>query len=175
VDDETLDRVRALLDRDALSACVHAYARGLDRADEELILSAFHPDAIFDNGNMRGSPREFVDWLVPQQEGRDMVQHFVTNSTFELAGDAAHGETYFLAVISWVGRASLDLMGGRYLDRFERRDGRWGIAVRVLVRDWHFTAEKEVASAFLDRGLHLSTRDRRDVSYLRPLDSPEQS
>jgi hypothetical protein len=175
VDDELLARVRALLDREELAACVHAYARGLDRVDEELILSAFHPDAIFDNGTMRGSPRAFVDWLFPQQEDREVVQHYVTNSTFELEGETAHGETYFLAVIGWAGRTSLDLMGGRYLDRFERRDGRWRIALRVLVRDWHCTAEQAVASAFLDRGLHITTRDRRDVSYMRPLRSPGTS
>jgi hypothetical protein len=30
----------------------------------------------------------------------------------------------------------LSMGGGRYLDRFEKRDGRWAIAARVCVRDW---------------------------------------
>ena len=59
MDDELLARVRALLDREALAACVHAYARGLDRVDEELILSAFHPDEPVIAFAINGKARSF--------------------------------------------------------------------------------------------------------------------
>jgi hypothetical protein len=28
------------------------------------------------------------------------------------------------------------VLGGRYVDRFERRDGEWRIAARITVHDW---------------------------------------
>jgi hypothetical protein len=161
--------VSAIADRLALTDCVNAYARGLDRLDEELLLSAFHPDAVFDNGDIVGSPTEFRDWLLVQQKGREVCQHFLTNSSFELDGDTAHGETYFIAVIKHTGSDQIGVMGGRYLDRFERRGGQWRIAARVLVRDWYFDADASRMATVLASGLHLTTRDRSDPSYDRPL------
>jgi hypothetical protein len=162
----------ALVDRDALMQCVLAYARGLDRLDLDLVISAFHPDAVFDNGDFRGTREGFADWLWGQQEGRETVQHFITNPTFELDGDEAHGETYFLAAIRSTGQEGATLMGGRYLDRFERRDGRWAIAARVLVREWHLSLATEQLESVLAYGRRLARRDGGDVSYARPLAPP---
>ena len=75
--------------------------------------------------------------------------------------------------------------GGRYIDRFERRDGRWAIAARVCVRDWAplpeqpdfddpstLTAIRAVlppaVREFMAGGPKV-TRDRSDPSYDRPL------
>jgi len=162
----TLDDILA---REALRDCVRAYARGLDRLDRSLILSAFHPDATFNNGNIRGTPAEFCDQLLAHQDERLVVQHYLTNSSFEVSGDEAHGETYFHAVIRYAGTRPYDVMGGRYVDRFERRAGVWGITARVLLREWHFEAPAPTASTFLATTLDRGTRDRHDASYERPL------
>jgi hypothetical protein len=74
--------------------------------------------------------------------------------------------------------------GGRYVDRLEKRDGRWAIAARVCVRDWApldavpetldaatMTVVKgldDATVALMRSGAHPS-RDRSDVSYRRPL------
>lgn len=49
-----------------------------------------------------------------------------------------HGETYVQVWIRSEGEQSVDrVIGGRYLDRLERRAGAWKIAKRHLVVDWH--------------------------------------
>jgi hypothetical protein len=169
VSDDVAAQLRGLVDRAALQDCVNAYARGLDRLDEPLILSAFHPDATFANGDYTGSPAGFVTWLMGHQEGRDLVAHHQTNQGWDIADDEAHGETYFIAVIKLRDRPVLDVMGGRYVDRFERRGGVWRIAARVLLREWYFAGDAARMDEVLLTGLRIGTRDRSDVSYQRPL------
>ena len=57
---------------------------------------------------------------------------------------------------------------GRYIDRFERRDGKWAIAERICLveaRDDNWGPEgMEVNSAYVE-----AKRDAGDVSYMRPL------
>jgi hypothetical protein len=53
--------------------------------------------------------------------------------------DTANAETYFIAYHAYrsdAGAHRLTQFGGRYLDRLERRDGRWGIVDRLVVHDW---------------------------------------
>ena len=75
-------------------------------------------------------------------------------------GDIAQVESYVLA---WhpvydeqAGRETHALAGGRYLDRFERRDGEWKIADRRVVLDWTRTSlpgeEWPIAKAFAAGG-----------------------
>ena len=42
--------IRALLDRQAITDALHLYCRAIDRTDEELLASVYHPDAIDDHG-----------------------------------------------------------------------------------------------------------------------------
>ncbi len=63
-----------------------------------------------------------------------------------------------------------DVLGGRYIDRFERRDGEWRIARRVLLLDW--TGELPITRARSARLLDVYSTgrwDREDLSYQRPL------
>ena len=66
----------------------------------------------------------------------------------------------------------LSLAGGRYLDRFERREGRWAIAARKAVGDWFGKPGDTILSregrAALNSGA-CASRDRSDPSYERPL------
>ena len=58
-------------------------------------------------------------------------------------------------------------MGGRYVDRFERRDGVWRIAYRQGVNEW---MRYEAASdrGFFDRpASERGRRDRSDPVYRR--------
>jgi hypothetical protein len=60
--------------------------------------------------------------------------------------------------------------GGRYLDRLEKRDGEWRIAVRRLVMDYSYIVD---GSAFGDGDRYpIGTWDRSDLSYRRPLEIP---
>ena len=60
----------------------------------------------------------------------------------------------------------VDLGGGRYIDRLERRDGEWRIAARELVIDWTAIAD---AATYADVASYTTGRwDHDDLSYRRP-------
>ena len=127
VDKETLAAVRQLVDRQAILDCLMRYSRGVDRFDEDLLRSVYHPDATDDHGEFVGSPEEFIQWVVPlHNAGQISTQHHLTNHSCELDGDTAHTETYYLFTARnrdetvWTA-------GGRYIDRFEKRNGEWKI------------------------------------------------
>jgi SnoaL-like domain len=188
-DDDLRATVRALADRQAIRDCVARYCRGVDRFDRELILSAFHPDALDEHGKFVGQPHEFVEWAL-DQHGRAHLshQHLMLNHLCELDGDTAHAETYFMFVSMNRQGKTVTMLGGRYIDRLERRErgkGHWAIAARVTLRDWSvmderpdmndlssFTSTRDSLSpemrAFMNGGLG-SRRDRDDASYHRPL------
>ena len=66
------------------------------------------------------------------------AMHFIGNEYVEVDGDSAYSETYFIsyATITGSGQSATRSRGGRYLDRFERRDGEWKIVRRLLVDEW---------------------------------------
>jgi hypothetical protein len=160
------------LDRARILDCVHRYARGMDRLDRELVRSAYHDDAHEDHGCFVGKVDEFLDWSLEFQARYARHQHYVTNHTAELDGDTAHAETYYLFVgVEQDPAAPLTTFGGRYIDRFERRLGRWAIAARILLVEWRTSLPCELspaAFAFM-AGAGTIARDRRDLSYERPL------
>jgi hypothetical protein len=131
--------VRALQDRQEIQDCLVRYCRGIDRGDIELALTAYHPDAVDDHGVMCGNAAELVTWAIKtHNETQLRTQHLISNLSLDIQGDAANCETYWhYCGFNKPPLAPVSLIGGRYLDRFERRNGRWGIAQRVCVIDWH--------------------------------------
>ena len=75
------------------------------------------------------------------------THHDNTNVMIELDGDVAYGECHWTG---WYRRRDGDqivdqVSAGRYLDRYERRDGEWRILHRVCVSDWSRSAVHEGA------------------------------
>ena len=134
----------ALLDREAIRTCIACLARGEDRRDAGLIGAAFWPDATTDYGVFQGSFAEYLAWVVPGSDAIADTQHVVGQSYIELDGDSARVESQ---VVSYhrvdLGDGRQDsgerdtCIGGRYLDRFERRGGEWRIAARTMLYDWY--------------------------------------
>ena len=116
------------------------YCRGVDRGDLELLKSVYHPDATDDHGTFQGNGWELAEYLVKlMDESTIPSQHHVTNILIERDGDLADVESYVLAfhpISDEAGGEVHALFGGRYLDRFEKRDGEWKIADRRVVMDW---------------------------------------
>jgi hypothetical protein len=159
MDDQLVGRLWRLLDRQEIVDCLHRYTRGADRLDEELLVSAFHEDAIDHHGIVTGTARDFVAYWWPQQGTRVTSQHYLGNPTIEIDGDIASSETYFLSVNRQRGETEVKLVGGRYVDRLERRDGEWRIAERVVLGEWTMTGDGPAL------GENKSRRDRSDPSY----------
>ncbi len=179
-------KVEELWDREAIHQCIHRYARGVDRFDRELIMSAFHPDCLDEHGKFVGSADEFVDWALGMHGAAHLShQHCLLNHWCDLDGATAHAETYFMFVSMNRAGKPVTIGGGRYVDRLEKRNDEWRIAARVTLRDWSnmdeipdmddlssFTSTRallsDVERAFMNAG-RRPARDRSDPSYDRPL------
>jgi hypothetical protein len=173
MDHEMQSALQALLDKEAIRDCFLRYMRGIDRADVDLIRSAFHQDAIdHHTSEVRGSIEGMLAWWLPQQAGREATQHFVTNQTIALDGDVAHVESYFFVFIKQKAQNVGALIGGRYADRFERRGGEWKIALRVVVPEWQADADASNTGMVAQAGGAIGARDLTDITYERPLRDP---
>jgi 3-phenylpropionate/cinnamic acid dioxygenase small subunit len=115
------------------------YCRGVDRGETGLVASAFHPGAV----DQRGAKAELAMDMARKTRARldgftQVANHNLDNITIERDGDRANVESYFSA---WVpdqtatGETQLYHIIGRYLDRFERREGQWKIVQRLVVVD----------------------------------------
>ncbi len=157
--------LQAALDREAIHTVLMRYCRGVDRLDRDLIASVYHPDAYDHHGpsNMLGV--KYADYLVVRlAELFDASQHRIANLSIDLRGDVAWTESYLHSFMNHADR--IDEFVGRYIDRFERRDGEWKIGERWVVAD--FTRAMPVASRYASEGYFLKgRRDRQDQSYAR--------
>jgi hypothetical protein len=167
-----VERLARLADRQDILDCLIRFSRGMDRFDRDLFLSAFHPDAVIAAGDFVGGPAGLYDWARPMhEEGQVATGHNLLNHSCEVDGDTAHCETYYL----FVGRNRDEtnwMAGGRYIDRLERRDRAWRIAVRTTVIEWSGLAPP-LPLPFADtpdlHGNGAPSRSPADPSYQRPL------
>jgi ketosteroid isomerase-like protein len=124
---------------EAIRQAVLRYCRGVDRLDAELMRSAYHDDATDDHGVFVGSAADLCARVVRSHRRYEATMHCVLNHAIDIADDThATGEVYnvtYLLRAADDGRL-LDTWWGRYLDRYEYRDGRWAIAHRVCVHEW---------------------------------------
>lgn len=162
--------LQALLDREAIRQLVNIYCRAADRHDHELMRSLYHEDAIDDHGSFfKGLATEFIDKLPEIQAPMEILHHNVTTHNIELHGDRAEGETYIIAfhkVRTEAGSFDL-LIGGRYFDRYEKREGVWKFSHRAVVADWANLHDPSIVN--LDNpvieGSHIGRPGLADPSY----------
>lgn len=143
------------------------YMRSLDRLDAELQHTVFHDDATVDYGFFKGSARDFVDFAQNTLQDHLANHHMLGQALIDVDGDHATGEVYFQAFhkIVEAGQEKDLFISGRYVDRYEKRDGIWKISFRAEVNDWSRT--EPAADKFLKaptRAL-LGARKPDDFSY----------
>ncbi len=165
--------VRKLQDRSDIYECLVRYCRGIDRNDVELALSAYHKDAIDDHGAFCGPARMVVESALQfHNSNHKRTQHSITNTTMEIDGDVAHCETYYhYSGLNKDWPTPVAMVGGRYLDRFERRNGEWKIALRQSLIEWYGTpgeAQAPPEGMEVFNAPFMPTRDKSDPSYQRP-------
>lgn len=131
--------LQSLIDREAIRECLYRYCRGVDRRDEEALRTSYWPDATDQHGPYQGSAKGFIDWALEKLHGGNgRGIHRISNILIDLRGDQALVESYFDAQQeerSADGQLVEVLLAGRYLDRFERRNGEWRILARTVVYD----------------------------------------
>lgn len=172
-----MDRLDILWSEREIRAVLQRYCRGLDRLDEELIKSAYHEDAQDDRGVIRGNAHDFVKQIVPLlRDTYSGTLHTLHGSTVEVDGDTAGVESYCTAhhYRENDGVKRVEQFAGRYVDRFERRDGVWRIARRVVLNDFSLVHEAPLDPAEAQAGFNPGRRDADDASYqVLPLRGPD--
>lgn len=140
--DELRCKVDELASREEIRDVLYQYTRHIDRLDIEGVKQGYHPDADDIHwGTFVGNAHEFAEYMVGELRAVKYLIHEVTNPLIELDGDRAFVESRYTS------RVRMDFEGaeqgewvesiahGRYLDIFERRDGKWKIAHRRLAQD----------------------------------------
>lgn len=130
--------LQELAARQSIQQCLATHSRGVDRADAELLCSAYHDDATVDYGFFAGPATEMAQILATMLRQGPVTLHRPSNSWIRITGEKAISESYVIAYAESAsgGESSQNLVGGRYLDRHEKRDGVWKISHRAYVLDW---------------------------------------
>ncbi len=158
--------VQELVDRTAIQETVLRYCRGVDRADAELLASAYHPDAVDEHGIAHFEGDAIAPGIIELVSGSRVSLHQITNQTVDLQGvGRAACESYFTAWQSMEhdGEERMLLALGRYIDRFEKRDGDWRIAHRLVIVE--HAQLLPAGGSFPPTSPGLGRRDRQDPSY----------
>jgi SnoaL-like domain len=170
-------RLKLVEDRQAIYDVIVRYCRGVDRSDPDLVLSAFHDDALDNHFGVVLPFREAIGTLKAARidgtsPSKTTSMHNICNVLIKLDGDVARCESYVVVIvrIPQEGGAIDWMHAGRYLDRFERRNGEWRIAYRTVVYDLERFDEVPSAPDGLSQARYLdhAVRGQRgpgDFSY----------
>jgi ketosteroid isomerase-like protein len=133
-------------DRLAIRQLIDAYAHCADRRDAKGQMALFAPDTVFEvfMDSRSAEPTQTLrgrDALAPVFENLNTYQattHFNGQSTVEIEGNTAKGESYCIAHHLTVDGEKRMLMVAsiRYLDTFSKENGAWLFAQRKLMVDW---------------------------------------
>ncbi|MEM9744089.1 MAG: nuclear transport factor 2 family protein [Pseudomonadota bacterium] len=129
-------------DRLAIMELSGRYMRGLDRLDADAFRGLFWDDAHLEYGIYSGGPAEFIAFCLEALKSHGANQHMLGQIIIdfdEAEPDTAFGEVYYQAYHRTQDDSGSDrdlFISGRYVDRYERRGGRWAIAYRSELVDW---------------------------------------
>jgi len=149
--------VEGWLDKLALAELVATLSSAVDRGDSERIVSCYAEDSFDDHGAFKGSGRAFAEFVCgPGSMTR--MHHLLGQSLFDVQGDEAWGETFFV-FRGAMGTSALSGCG-RYVDYFRKIDGTWKLAYRRVVPD-------EIPVGDDPTAYGQARRDRSDPAYDR--------
>ena len=133
----------SIVARQAVAQRIASLQRGLDRRSQSIMESAFHSDATVDYGVFDGLATGFCELMGKDVGPGPVAFHRTANQWIKLDGeDQARSETYGIIYSPGLrgNRDGQSMIGGRYLDRHERRDGEWRMCYRQFVLDWNVNA-----------------------------------
>jgi hypothetical protein len=160
-----------MLEKHKIRECIDRYCRSIDRADADLLKSVYHPDGRDEHGMFSGLGWDFVGVVIPMLKKSGTTQHSITNCLIDLQGDVAFVESYCTAFHAdtpdEMGALKDFVLGLRYCDRFEKRNGEWKIAHRQCVFDWNQSLPKTGGWEGPRYGVFrpLGTKDKTDYTY----------
>ena len=147
----------AAADRLAIRELFDAYVHCADRRDAEGQMALFTADtrfAVYMDGAQADVSYELHgrDALAPVFDDLnryEVTTHFNGQSTVNIEGNRASGESYTIAhhVYTEDGNRKIMIASLRYLDTFAKIDGRWYFAERRLILDWSETRSMATPAA----------------------------
>ena len=133
-------RLRAVEDRLAIGEALATYCRAVDRVDRALGYSIWHEGATVDYGPAIyvGLARGVIDYICDSHLKGIAHSHQIAQVIVRLDGDVAASEAYVNSAMRMMHEGRLVQVNtrGRYLDKWARIGGRWGITRRVFVCDF---------------------------------------
>jgi hypothetical protein len=159
-----------MLDEFQLQKLVHGYCRAVDRGELDKVRELYHHDAEDAHGAFSaGAVDDFLGALAAARPYLRSMQHNITTVNFAVDGNRAEGEVYSIATHTFsAGDRDVDvIVGGRYLDRYEKRDDTWKILERTIVTDWAHVNDPSTVdlSHPITRDTARGTPDANDPSY----------
>jgi hypothetical protein len=155
-----------LADRLELMDLLARLSRAIDRSDREGVAACYAEDSYDDHGaGFKGTGREFADYICggsPTSADAVFLLHCLGQQLFDIRGDEAFGETAYMMDLK-TGKGEFVHSCGRYVDYFQRIDGRWLIKYRQVVSDWTGTVHSTEFPRSADQ--LTSARDRTDPVY----------
>lgn len=152
-----------IIARQSIEEVLARYARAIDRLDLELLKTVFHEDGV--NHEYSGGEVNLHRWsehIIPQLKSLFAgTMHHITHKSITVSGDRAASEAYFISyhlvrggrseAVRFFGEqyaARTEALGcletgheyiggGRYLHRWEKRDGLWKISERTATLEWN--------------------------------------
>jgi hypothetical protein len=130
----------------AIENLISSYAFRNDDADIVGIGELF-ADAVCTLDGVTARGRQEVETLARNiidvgADGRSTTSHEITNIMIEVdeVGGTAIGRAYWTLYQAVSGTPRQPVLAGRYLDRFERRNGQWRFAERIATSLWKAAA-----------------------------------
>jgi hypothetical protein len=162
--------LQEMIDEFQLRKLVHAYCRAVDRGDFAQLQNLYHHDAKDAHGGFStGTADEFLNQLAAARPFIRSMQHNITTVNFAISGNTAEGEIYTVATHTLAaGDRDIDvIVGGRYLDKYEKRDDAWKLIERTIVTDWARVTDPSAVdlSHPITRDTLRGTPDANDPSY----------
>ncbi|ADV80855.1 nuclear transport factor 2 family protein [Terriglobus saanensis] len=171
------EQIGALAAKTEICEVLTRYIRAVDRVDEQSLSATFHTGAAIAQGGYVMPAEQFIPIVVGLLRELESTHHQLSPPLIELRGDTAFVESYFtgfhrLGPNGWSpfpdAKPSEDIfIGGRYIDRFERRDGLWAITDRQSPRDWIRYETAADRGGMADPPNPRSFRSKHDPAYQR--------
>ena len=143
--EQCVRRIDVLEARAEIQEVLARYGRALDLRDLALLRSCFHGDSKHEHGFV-GNSADFCEFAMLFLKQMKCTHHLIGNISITVNGDKADVEAYFCAYHRTPSHGEMAIpdsrpdedvfIAGRYIDKFERRGGRWLIAARQGKEEW---------------------------------------
>ena len=132
--------LQELLDKQAIEEVIQRYARTLDWLEDEGQASCYWPDAHIEYGFFTGRAEDFLPVVMVTERSLARRWHMLSTPLIRFhSATSASSECYGVfggGRLQEDGSIAGDLIGGRYIDEWEKRDSEWRISARTYILDW---------------------------------------